>query len=186
MTKPLILTSPQKNILFAYTQKLYSNCSNTGFSQNKLLPPRLWNTGLVSSRASLTLWGEGASLALVGHPSSDGVMIKMPYPPRIWNTGLVSSEAGLASWGEGSSLALVGHPSSDCITIKMPYEVDVSHWPASHPIFSYWIGLVKTEFGRIVKSIETGLGRWMLVVAVNIFGAYPFFGFLSRDLTLLE
>ena len=24
-------------------------------------------------------WGEGASLALVGHPSSDGVTIKMPY-----------------------------------------------------------------------------------------------------------
>ena len=29
--------------------------------------------------ASLTSWGEGASLALVGHPSSDGVTIKMPY-----------------------------------------------------------------------------------------------------------
>ena len=38
-----------------------------------------WNTGLVSSGVSLTSWGEGASLALVGHPSSDGVMIKMPY-----------------------------------------------------------------------------------------------------------
>ena len=33
--------------------------------------------GLVSSEASLTSWGEGASLALVGHPSSDGVTIKM-------------------------------------------------------------------------------------------------------------
>ena len=41
--------------------------------------PRHENTGLVSSRASLTSWGEGASLALVGHPSSDGVTIKMPY-----------------------------------------------------------------------------------------------------------
>ena len=40
-------------------------------------------TGLVSSGASLTSWGEGASLALVGHPSSDGVMIKMPYPLRL-------------------------------------------------------------------------------------------------------
>ena len=29
--------------------------------------------------ASLTSLGEGASLALVGNPSSDGVMIKMPY-----------------------------------------------------------------------------------------------------------
>ena len=37
------------------------------------------NTGFVSSGASLTSWGEGASLALVGHPSSDGVTIKMPY-----------------------------------------------------------------------------------------------------------
>ena len=33
------------------------------------------------SRASLTSWGEGASLALVGHP--DGVMIKMPYGVEI-------------------------------------------------------------------------------------------------------
>ena len=43
------------------------------------ISPRLWNTGLVSSGASLTSWGEGATLALVGHPSSDGVTIKMPY-----------------------------------------------------------------------------------------------------------
>ena len=33
----------------------------------------------MSSGAILTSWGEGASLALVGHPSSDGIMIKMPY-----------------------------------------------------------------------------------------------------------
>ena len=38
------------------------------------LPPRL-----VSSGASLTSCGEGSSLALVGYPSSDDVMIKMPY-----------------------------------------------------------------------------------------------------------
>ena len=37
------------------------------------------NTGLVSSGASLTSWGKGASLALVGHPSSDGATIKMAY-----------------------------------------------------------------------------------------------------------
>ena len=42
----------------------------------RMFPPRLWNTGLVSSGASLTLWGEGASLALVGHPSSDVATIK--------------------------------------------------------------------------------------------------------------
>ena len=33
----------------------------------------------MSSGTSVTSWGEGASLALVGHPSSDGVMIKTPY-----------------------------------------------------------------------------------------------------------
>ena len=33
----------------------------------------------MSSGASLTSWGEGASLALVDHPSSDGVTIKMAY-----------------------------------------------------------------------------------------------------------
>ena len=34
-------------------------------------------TGLVSSGASLTSWGEVTSLVLVGHPSSDGVTIKL-------------------------------------------------------------------------------------------------------------
>ena len=52
----------------------------------------------------------------------------------------VSSGATLTSWGEGASLSLVGHPSSDGITIKIPYGVDVLHRPASHPIFSYWVG----------------------------------------------
>ena len=31
------------------------------------------------NRAILTSWGEGASLALVGHPSIYGITIKMPY-----------------------------------------------------------------------------------------------------------
>ena len=69
----------------------------------------------------------------------------------------VPSGASLTSSGEGASLALVGHPSSDGITINMPYGVDVLHRPASHPIFT--IGLVKTESGFIVRSVETGLGR---------------------------
>ena len=30
-------------------------------------------------RVSLTSWGEGGFLALVGHPSSVGVTIKIPY-----------------------------------------------------------------------------------------------------------
>ena len=34
---------------------------------------------MVSSGASLTSWGECASLALVGHPSNDVVAIKIPY-----------------------------------------------------------------------------------------------------------
>ena len=48
-------------------------------------PRRHWNTALVSNGASLTSWGEGASLALVGHPSSDGVTIKMPYGVDVFH-----------------------------------------------------------------------------------------------------
>ena len=43
------------------------------------------------------------------------------------------------------------------------------------------IGLLTTEYGFIVRSAETGLGRWMLVVAVISFDAYPFLAF--SDLT---
>ena len=54
--------------------------------------------------ASLTSWGEGASLALVGHPSSDGVTIKMPYGVMFYidqlrtpsfPIGLVKTESGI-------------------------------------------------------------------------------------------
>ena len=41
--------------------------------------PIHWNTGLVPSGVSLTSWEESAFLALVGHPSSDGFTIKIPY-----------------------------------------------------------------------------------------------------------
>ena len=41
---------------------------------------------------------------------------------------------------QGASLALAGEPSSVGVTIKMPHGVDVLHRPASHPIFSYWLG----------------------------------------------
>ena len=55
----------------------------------------------MSSRDSLTSWGEGVSLALVGHPSSDGVTIKMPYGVDVFDqlrtssfpTGLVETES---------------------------------------------------------------------------------------------
>ena len=58
---------------------------------------------MVSSGASLTSWGEAASLALVGHPSSDGVTIKMPYGVDVFidqlrtpsfSIGLVKTESG--------------------------------------------------------------------------------------------
>ena len=62
-------------------------------------------------------------------------------------------------------MALVRHPSSDGVTIKIPYSVDVLlHQPVSCPIFSY--RLVKTESDFIVRSVETGLGRQTLVVAM--------------------
>ena len=43
------------------------------------------------------------------------------------------------------------------------------------------IRLVKTESGFIVRSVETSLGRWTLVVAVITVDAYPFLALL--DLT---
>ena len=46
---------------------------------------------------------------------------------------------------------------------------------------SFSIGLVKTECGFIVRSVETGLGRWTLVVAVISVDANPFLAF--SDLT---
>ena len=46
---------------------------------------------------------------------------------------------------------------------------------------SFPVGLVKTKFGFIVRSVEVDLGRWMLVVAVISFDAYPFMVF--SDLT---
>ena len=46
---------------------------------------------------------------------------------------------------------------------------------------SFPIGLVKIESGFIVRSVETGLGRWTLVVAVISVDAYPFLAF--SDLT---
>ena len=39
---------------------------------------------MVSSGVNLTSWGESASLALVGHPSSDGVTIKLPYGVDVY------------------------------------------------------------------------------------------------------
>ena len=60
----------------------------------------------------------------------------------------------------------------------MPYGVDVFIDQLRTPSFP--IGLAKTESGFIVRSVETGLGR-MLVVAVISADAYPFLAF--SDLT---
>ena len=46
---------------------------------------------------------------------------------------------------------------------------------------SFPIGLVKTESDFIVRSVQTGLGRWTLVVAMISVDAYPFLAF--SDLT---
>ena len=46
---------------------------------------------------------------------------------------------------------------------------------------SFPSGLVKTKSGFIIGSVETGLGRWTLVVVVISVDAYLFLAFL--DLT---
>ena len=46
---------------------------------------------------------------------------------------------------------------------------------------SFPIRLVKTESGIIVRSVETGLGRWTLVVAVISVDAYPFMAFSNLN-----
>ena len=79
--------------------------------------------------------------------------------------------------GEGASLALVGRPSSDGVMIKMPYGVDVFIDQLCTPSFP--IGLVKTESGFIVRSVETGLGRWTLWLMLMLI----FFVFLRLDLS---
>ena len=104
---------------------------------------------------------------------------KITSPPWLSNTGLVSSRASLTSWGEDASLALVGHPFSNGVMIKMSYGVDVFIDRLRTPSFP--IGLVKTESGFTVKSVETGLGRWTLLVVVISVDAYPFLAF--SDLT---
>ena len=90
---------------------------------------------------------------------------------------LVFSGDSFTSLGEGTSLALISQPSSDGATIKIPYGIDVlSHRPGLHLIFSYWSFIVN----YIVRSVETGLGRWMLVVAVIIVDAYLFLALSDR------
>ena len=49
------------------------------FSDFILLFLRLRKIELVLSKATLTLWVESSSLVLVGHPSNDGITIKISY-----------------------------------------------------------------------------------------------------------
>ena len=57
----------------------------------------------------------------------------------------------------------------------MFYYIDQPHTQ------SFLIGMVKTESDFIVRFVETGSGRWTLVVAVISVNAYPFLAF--KDLT---
>ena len=59
----------------------------------------------------------------------------------------------------------------------MFYYTDQSRSP------SFSIGLVKTKSDFIVRSVETGFGRWTLVVVVINVDAYLSFGFLRPDLS---
>ena len=57
------------------------------------------------------------------------------------------------------------------------FYIDQLHTP------SFPVRLLKTESSFIVRSVETGLGRWRLVVVVISVDAYSFFGFLRPGLS---
>ena len=57
----------------------------------------------------------------------------------------------------------------------MFYYIDQPHTP------SFPIGFVKSESDFVVRSVETDLGRWMLVLAVINVDTYPIVVF--SDLT---
>ena len=61
----------------------------------------------------------------------------IPETLKYW-VGVQRSQSYLM--GRSCLLALVDRTSSDAVMIKMPHEVDISHQPAVHPIFSYWVG----------------------------------------------
>ena len=61
----------------------------------------------------------------------------LPKTLKYW-VGVQQGQSYLI--GRNTSLAFVGDLFSDGVTLKMPYGVDVLHRPASHPIFSYWVG----------------------------------------------
>ena len=68
---------------------------------------------------------------------------------------------------------MIHNKNSDSATGNIPDEVDVLLYiPASRSSFS--IGLVKTESDFILRSVETDIERWILVVVVISVDAYPF------------
>ena len=90
------------------------SCEDFPFRTTQSCLLRYWvkryqNTGLVPSGVSLALWGEGACLAYVTNPSSEGVTMKIASGVNhpIFSTGLVktasdfiitSIEIGLIDW----------------------------------------------------------------------------------------
>ena len=93
---------------------------------------------MVSSRASLTSWEEGASLALVGHPSSDGVTIKIPY----WVDVLLHQPAlhphlFLLGWLQLNLILLLDHLrlfSWKFVPTSISGGVDISEVPGCHEL----------------------------------------------------
>ena len=70
----------------------------------------------------------------------------------------------LTSWVEGASLALVGHPSFDSVknknaTIKITLWGKYSFTLTSLAPRLFLLGLVKTKFYFIIRSVETDLWR---------------------------
>ena len=78
LSKPLFSPTPPSRILFHILDIIMGNTAQKRAQSLSLgFSPIHWNTGLVSSEASLTSRGEGASLALSDNPSIDGVKCLM-------------------------------------------------------------------------------------------------------------
>ena len=58
------------------------------------------NTGLVSSRVRLTSLGEGVSLTLDGHSSSDGIIRNIPWGRRVITSSSLTPHLFLLDWSK--------------------------------------------------------------------------------------
>ena len=85
--------SPQ---FFNQTSDLFFNRSNQIHQIKHQIYPRDNEIQGWCPLGSVLPQGEGASLALVGHPSSDGVTVKMPYWVDVLHLpiGLIKTESG--------------------------------------------------------------------------------------------